>query len=192
MTYVPNRYRKFQIEIYKSGWAYSNQNSNFRRLFISPEDRFSSGISSAHYKIINEIPENISTSHLSGDGMYALKNGVYIITLECAKSWDTTKTTAPEGQAERFSVGKWSGSGSVTHKTTPITRVLDTSSTVSTGYKVLDYYCSQIIEVTNSSNGCLLECDYGAPNSRVNPSDPNTQQMYKWVCTAELIENQTV
>jgi hypothetical protein len=193
MAHFPKEeYPKFEIEIYPSGWAYSNNYHYFRRLLISPEDRFASGVTTDHYKIINEIPDNISSYHKTSDGMYSLYNGVYRVTFKCAKSWDISKTTAPADQADRFRCGKFSGAGTVTQKNQATITVEDTGYTVSTGYRVLSYSAFQIIQVSGTSNGISLDNNYSAPNHRVNPADPNSQQMYYYMNRVELLEGKTV
>ena len=198
MAYFPKEeYPKFELEIYPAGWAYSNNWSNFQRMLISPEDRFSSGISSSHYKIINQIPDYISDYYTTDTGteQFGIKNGTYKITLKLARSWDISVSNAPANHAEQFNVAKYTGTGTVTQKNQATTIVEDTGYEISTGYRVLSYDMSQIIEVSgaHSTRGlAIYNSMINVNNAYANPSDPNTQQMYYHMTRVELLEGKTV
>ena len=198
MAHFPSEeYPKFEIEIYPSGWAYSNNWSNFQRMLISPEDRFSSGISSSHYKIINQIPDYISDYYTTDTGteQFGIKNGTYKITLKLARSWDISGSNIPSSQAEAFNIAKYTGTGTVTQKNQATTIVEDTGYEISTGYRVLSYDMSQIIEVSGAHSTRGLAIYNSMPNyssNSANPSDLNLQQMYYHMTRVELLEGKTV
>jgi hypothetical protein len=192
MSYFPSEeYPKFELEIYPAGHQYSNHSSFWYRFAFHPPSIYTggSGATADHFKIINEIPDYVSSS-LNG-GSYAFKNGVYKLTREVYKSWDVTRTSTVSGYREE-GARRFTGTGTYTAKSNPVNSIKDTGiGTGTTGYNILQIKTMQYIEITGtgSTGGVVL---YHLWSSDTDTTDSNNQNIYKWISRLELIEGKTV
>ena len=70
--------------------------------------------------------------------------------------------------------------------------IVDTGHTVSSGYRVVDINFSQLIEITNTT-GKSYGVDFHLSGiGSYDTSDSNSEKIYKWKSTLELIEDKTV
>lgn len=192
MSYFPSEeYPMWELEIYPAAFQYSNHSSYWYRFGVHPPTLFNggSGATSAHFKMINEIPNHLHPNIIGGQ--YSFKNGVYKITREIYKSWDITRTSTVEGYRSG-GILTFGGTGTCTAKSLPVHSIKDTGiGTGTTGYNILQIKTQQYIEIsgTSTSEGVTL---YHAWSSATDTTDSNNQKVYKWISRLELIEGKTV
>lgn len=192
MSYFPSEeYPMWELEIYPAAFQYSSHPSYWYRFGVHPPTLLDggSGATADHFKIINEIPDYVSSS--LNNGSYAFKNGVYKLTREVYKSWDVTRSL-PVTEYREAGAGKFTGTGTYTAKSLPVNSIKDTGiGTGTTGYNILQIKTMQYIEITGtgSTGGVVL---YHAWSRQTDTTDSNNQNIYKWISRLELIEGKTV
>ena len=192
MAYFPPRHPKFEIEVYPIAFQYNDHSTKWYRLFMNPNILFdNNNITSSHFKIINQIPDKIQNIDY---GQYYFSDGVYRLKFSCSRRWQISQTlpsSLPDVSMRSVGISS-SNRGDLTILEPASGSIVDTGHTVSSGYRVVDINFSQLIEITNTT-GKSYGVDFHLSGiGSYDTSDSNSEKIYKWKSTLELIEDKTV